>query len=554
MTRNLIDFLSRGSLLDLRAHWYGSLFKVGIAFFLLLASYPSWGGVFALPAAVVGFFLALQQKMARGRWWLLWSAIHFVWLSWMGNSPYLGLGGIFAALFLSALWGFFALIWYLLYRALSKRALLLKPLWGALLLPTIGGFLWGGTELLRYGVFCGYPWAHLAWAFGGFDRLLTLLSWIGIPAASGLIVACAAALEQFFDLPRSQRKSLGLYFVIAIALYLSLSLVVEWTRFGVAKRAGCWRLLNEQQLQKLQEASHEGLEGVERSSQGALTISSRQLFRVAIVGTTWPVSLYSVYSGALDQRWVALVKALAPYRGKVDLVLLPEGVIDGGYRSPQYGLGDSNSSRLKLLAKMMGGKIVAGLTDDRIAGKAENALFCLDEEGNLDHVYGKRILLPLAEEIPFEHQPLIGPYIRSFAAMYGVVGSFTRGSTSSLWEIEKPGSTLLEGLKAHLAICYEETFASTVLAARWEGAQMMISASHDGWYPQSFLPQMHYWQARMVAARVRLPLLRSTQQGISCAIDADGRVVAQKEHRAVGLGEEGALPSVLMVGLYYHPF
>jgi apolipoprotein N-acyltransferase len=52
-----------------------------------------------------------------------------------------------------------------------------------------------------------------------------------------------------------------------------------------------------------------------------------------------------------------------------------------------------------------------------------------------------------------------------------------------------------------------------------------MSASNDGWFPDSGLAGDHYLQARLVSASTGLALVRSTQKGYSAVLNGEGRPV-----------------------------
>lgn len=125
--------------------------------------------------------------------------------------------------------------------------------------------------------------------------------------------------------------------------------------------------------------------------------------------------------------------------------------------------------------------------------------------------YAKRVLLPLAEYIPFS-------FCKDFAAQYGIQSSFTPGEEA----------TVLQGCKAPfgLSICYEETFGDLMRESRQNGSELLVNLTSDVWYPNSKLPKQHFDHARLRTVENGIPLLRACNTGITCGVDSLGRIVS----------------------------
>jgi apolipoprotein N-acyltransferase len=124
--------------------------------------------------------------------------------------------------------------------------------------------------------------------------------------------------------------------------------------------------------------------------------------------------------------------------------------------------------------------------------------------------YSKRILLPMAEYIPFS-------FCRDLAAHYGIQGSFTPGEEA----------TIAQGGQGpfSMSICYEETFGNLMREGRQNGSEMLVNLTSDVWYPNSRLPQQHADHARLRTVENGIPLLRACNTGVTMAIDSFGRTV-----------------------------
>lgn len=489
------------------------------ATFLIIMSYPGWSGILSILLAPVGFALLLYAT-EKGKpylcWFLAWLTIHFAWLFWLGQSPLIGSMGFVFAAALAFCFSALALPWLLCYRFLMAGASssVVKQVISYILLA----LAWPLVEMSRLWVFTGYPWAQLAWSLLPLDITRNWLHWIGHRGASALIVSFALALLYLITCVGGETKqndSFGkktkrrnllkalLASVIVIASVFTLSLLFFQNSLQIKdKSSQRWnvRPIKEQELEQKR---------------------SNSCFTVAVIDTQWKATLEPFSLSELERRWIALIHALLPYEGKVDLVVFPEVVVPGGFQEDIYGPGDSNERRSSLLAQALKASLIIGLEDDRCEeGSIKNALFYFDSNGRLLHSYGKKRLLPFSETIPSLGNAKLNTIIRKQLQDRGIHESLVPGKSDSLIHLFPP-----YGPKVHLSICFEETFPSTALSSAMRGAALMISSSHDGWFSGTQLPYMHLWQARLVSAVTSLPLIRSTHQGESGAINIDGTIL-----------------------------
>ena len=76
-------------------------------------------------------------------------------------------------------------------------------------------------------------------------------------------------------------------------------------------------------------------------------------------------------------------------------------------------------------------------------------------------------------------------------------------------------------------ICYEAVYPGEIRQFADNGAQVFVNISDDAWFGNTAAPVQHLNQARMRAIENNRWLLRSTDTGITAAMDPFGRVVAQ---------------------------
>lgn len=179
----------------------------------------------------------------------------------------------------------------------------------------------------------------------------------------------------------------------------------------------------------------------------------------------------------------------------------------------------NNAFWLQGIANIFNADIIAGLEDaeDKSHGQREyysSAQYFKPTPKDKPveiHRYDKRVLVPMAEYIPFS-------FCKDLAATYGIQGSFTCGTKAKIFANQK--------LPLGVSICYEETFGHIMRESRQLGAELLVNLTSDVWFPNSSLSWQHFDHARLRTVESGIPLIRACNTGITCGIDSLGRVVA----------------------------
>lgn len=129
---------------------------------------------------------------------------------------------------------------------------------------------------------------------------------------------------------------------------------------------------------------------------------------------------------------------------------------------------------------------------------------------NVKNRYEKRILLPLAEYLPFN-------FLRPLVNRYGISEFFTHGKEAKVFHGNVPFS---------VSICYEETFPGLIREGRLKGAHLFVNVTNDNWYPFSKLPLQHFTHGRLRAVENGVPMVRACNTGLTAAIDCFGRTIS----------------------------
>jgi apolipoprotein N-acyltransferase len=142
-----------------------------------------------------------------------------------------------------------------------------------------------------------------------------------------------------------------------------------------------------------------------------------------------------------------------------------------------------------------------------------NALFYLNSDGSELGHYRKTQLLVFGEYVP------LGETFSFLKKINPGGEGFSRGEGPRVF------SPARENLpKIGPQICYEslDPFFSNELTRK--GAQLIVNLTNDSWFGPTFEPWQHLYMTLARALEVRLPLVRSTNTGITTAIQATGEI------------------------------
>lgn len=203
-----------------------------------------------------------------------------------------------------------------------------------------------------------------------------------------------------------------------------------------------------------------------------------------------------------------------PWAPKTDLIVWPESPAGFYTNDPQFlaamhGMADATQSLL-----IIGSLGLAPNTDPAAERKYflyDSATFFTPNDVRVLR-YDKIHLVPWGEYIPFKQ-------FFSFAhKLTAGVGDMDRGRTRLVYQHG--------GHKYAAFVCYESIFGDEVRQFVKRGAQVLVNISDDGWYGDTGAAWQHLNMVRMRAIENHRWILRSTNTGVTAAIDPAGRVVA----------------------------
>ncbi|MFP5387296.1 MAG: apolipoprotein N-acyltransferase, partial [Bacteriovoracia bacterium] len=145
--------------------------------------------------------------------------------------------------------------------------------------------------------------------------------------------------------------------------------------------------------------------------------------------------------------------------------------------------------------------------------------------GKVKSAYHKNILIPFGETLPF------GPLNPQVVAVVPTISLFARGEGTPQMETK-------HGHRFVTPICYEilESNYMRALLNQWGNNRFIVNHTNDSWYGDTAEPYQHLFLSKWRALEFNLPIIRSTNTGITSVIYPDG-----SESRRLGIGESGAL-------------
>jgi apolipoprotein N-acyltransferase len=444
--------------------------------------------------ALAGLFVLLRVAHARGASPLAQSGLTAVFgigwfgagLAWLHVSMHV-YGGMPSVMAAAAVVLFAA---YLsLYPALAVG---LVARWGAARAPVAGALglagAWTLGELARGWVLTGFPWLAVGYAqLGGpLDRLAPLVGVHGVGAAAALLAALLAAL---IPGPGAARGRAGVPAALLAAVLVAAPLAVPrdaWTRPHGAPLSV--RLIQGNVEQDMKFRPERAVAAMRDYAQRFVDGQATLTLLPEIAWTVpWDRTPPAIAQTVLEH--VARGHALAL---GVPTILPPAA--PGG--RPAY----ANS-----VLMMRPGTAV----DPYDAAQR----------------YDKHHLVPFGEFVPWG--------FRWFVDLMTIpLGDFARGA------IVQPPFTVGDQRIA-FNICYEDLFGEELrLALHGEaGATVLANVSNIAWFGRSHALPQHLAIARMRTLETGRPMVRSTNTGVTAAIDASGRVTAMLEPNTDGVLE-----------------
>ncbi len=359
-------------------------------------------------------------------------------------------------------------------------------------------------EMARGVLFTGFPWNGFHSALGIHDSLLQGMSVVGATAASLLVLLVAMSPGGIWPLRLTNNRArlAGLFcFILALA----------WIGFGVARLVSAEdRFVENAQFRLVQP----NIAQVDKWKPELGSQHFNTLLRLTLEGSS-PQSL-----GLLSTTHVVWPESAFPFL----LNQRPDALAAIGQALP------------------LGTQLLAGAIRTEPRGQDRvfyNAIYAFNDRGEIADAYDKVRLVPFGEFLPFAD-------LVDRAGLRPIVSApagFERGRDPRTLD----GSAGLRGLAL---ICYEIIFPGFVRdGVRADTPDYLLNLTNDAWFGSSAGPHQHFFQARLRAVELGLPMVRSANTGISAVADSYGRVTGQ-----LGINTQGVLDARLPAALSGTPY
>jgi apolipoprotein N-acyltransferase len=138
----------------------------------------------------------------------------------------------------------------------------------------------------------------------------------------------------------------------------------------------------------------------------------------------------------------------------------------------------------------------------------------LFDKGEIVDTYRKLHLVPFTEDFPYKE---------SLSGIY----QWLKDADTHFWE-EGTEYTVFEagGARFSTPICFEDTFPYLNREFIRSGAEVLVNMTNDAWSQAVACEMQHMSIALFRALENKRTLVRSTNGGITCVIDPNGRITA----------------------------
>jgi apolipoprotein N-acyltransferase len=340
-----------------------------------------------------------------------------------------------------------------------------------------GAATWVALEMVVARLFSGFPWNLLGASQYQITPLLQIASFTGIYGVSFLVVWLSLS---FFSAALMLMRRPASRSIWVTEIFLPMAVLAVVFKFG------------------FHQLTH--------APPPARTL------RVTCVQPSIPQTLIWDESKD-DERFRELIQlSEQALTNQTDLLLWPEAAIP---KLLQYD--QATFDAVTGLARNHHVWLIVGADDMALGpdGKPHefyNSSFLISPEGKLVSGYKKRNLVIFGEYIPLVRWL---PFMKWFTP---IPGGFTPGQRAVFFEL---GDLKV---KTSPLICFEDMFPQLARDCTEEDTDFLVNMTNDGWFGESAEPWQHAATAVFRAVENGRPLLRCTNTGLTCWIDAQGRL------------------------------
>lgn len=456
---------------------YQSWILAGISGILLILSFPSFN-LFPLAwISLIPLLIALQSTSSWKSAFLhgyLTGAIFF-----LGLIYWIALLYPFANIFLTV-FAYLLLAAYLAVYAGIFSALLHGLPWkSGLPFIFVVTAIWTGLEWVCSWMVTGFPWGSMGYTQWNNLPAIQIASITGVHGVSFIIVLLNATIVDVLRTYLAWKKSASHFtFHVSRCVFSHLTPIVLVIACLVY--------------------------GAHTLSKPADTTSD---FKIALApGNVPQIEKWDpTYLPQIFERYINLIKAASAE--EPDLIVLPETALHGSIFIFE---GNVYLAKLKQILNEQQIHLLTG-THTVLDGKMYNTVSLLSPTSEILGSYSKIHLVPFGEYVP------ITRHLPNFIQLSS---GFEPGKSIDLFPIPHT-----ENSQMGVVICFESVFPNLFRKFVNKGAAVMGILTNDAWFDGTAAPEQHLAMAPLRAVENRVAVFRCANDGISCIIDAFGRII-----------------------------
>ena len=156
---------------------------------------------------------------------------------------------------------------------------------------------------------------------------------------------------------------------------------------------------------------------------------------------------------------------------------------------------------------------------DPAAFEYSNASFLIGPRATRFDHYRKQQLVPFGEAVPFYEVEFVRRFYRSAV---GIGSGWVAGDHPTVFTVNLSNG---RGVRLSTPICFEDAFPALNRRFVRAGAEVLVNLTNDSWSRTVSSETQHLVAARFRSVENARPLLRSTNGGITAALDVYGRTI-----------------------------
>jgi apolipoprotein N-acyltransferase len=419
-----------------------------------------------------GYVAGLLAHLVALHWLLFIPVKWFPLLGWLALAGYLA--------FFTAAW-----VWVCVRLRPVEDAFPGRFLW-----PLGGAAAWVALELAQARLLTGFPWNQLGTSQYRQLPLLQIASFTGVYGVSFLLVWASLALLNAALALRREPRARG-WRLDLLPPALAVALVLAWGMFQLVRPAAPARELT-----------------------------------LALVQPSIPQTLIWDADENTNRFRKLLELSRLALAAKPDLLLWPEAAVPGLLRYDE-----ETHAAVTALARDHGVALIVGADDaepkdgdpQRREAVYFNSAFLIARNGEIRARYDKQRLVAFGEYVPLANWL---PLLKCFTP---ITGGFTPGRRAVPFALEEPR------VRTAVLICFEDLFATLARRCVDPETDFLVNLTNNGWFGESAAQWQHAAGAVFRAVENGLPLVRCTNNGLTCWVDAAGRLHAAWSDDARGI-------------------